>query len=127
MPLDNRKTSHIQQMVNKSFTGRQRSVVLVTNSAGSYSYNAQAVVFRPDLAIDPQIPDQEGQTPRARVDTVMLAPLGTSFAGVVLIADTPTATALAVQTSPIYEIVSCVPAGILPGGTHLRVYLRRLR
>lgn len=127
MPLDNRKAGHIQQMVNKSFTGRQRSVVLVTNSAGSYSYNALAVVFRPDLAIDPQIPNQDGQSPRARVDTVVLAPLGTSFAGVVLVADTPTATALAVQTSPRYEIVACVPAGILPGGTHLRVYLRRLR
>lgn len=124
MPLDNRKATHIQQVVNKTFAGRQRSVTLVYNTAGSYSYSALPVVFRPDLALDPQIP---GQQSRLQVDAVIIAPLGTSFQGVVLVADTPTATPLAVQTSPKYEVVACVPAGILPGGTHLRVYLRRFQ
>ncbi|EFH83734.1 hypothetical protein Krac_4729 [Ktedonobacter racemifer DSM 44963] len=127
MPLDNRKAAHIQQMVNKSFTGRQRNVVLVTNTAGSYSYSAMAVVFRPDLAVDPQIPDQSGMPPHAQAELVLIAPLGTNLAGVVFIADTPTATTASVQAAPKYEIITSVPAGIIPGGTHLRVYLRRFR
>ncbi|GHO62429.1 hypothetical protein KSC_013210 [Ktedonobacter sp. SOSP1-52] len=87
MPLDNRKAAHIQQMVNKSFTGRQRNIVLVTNTAGNYSYSAMAVVFRPDLAVDPQIPNQSGMPPHAQAELVLIAPLGTNLTGVVFIAD----------------------------------------
>ena len=128
MPLDStRKTNHIQSVVLRTFAGRVKTVVLVTLAGGTYSYNAVSVIMRPQEVIDPQIPDIAGGQPRPRADQLMIAPLGTSFIGVVFVADTPTATAAAVQAAPKYEIIEAVNAGIVPGGTHVQVLLRRLR
>jgi len=58
---------------------------------------------------------------------LMIAPPGTSFTGVVYIADTTTATSSAVAAAPKYEIIEALPVGIIPGGSHIRALLRRLR
>jgi hypothetical protein len=128
VPLDStRKANHIQSVITRTFAGRQKTVVLVTLSSGTYSYTAVSVIMRPQEVIDPQIPDVGGGQPRPRADMLMIAPLGTSFTGVVFVADTTTATAAAVQAAPKYEIIEAVTAGIVPGGTHVQVLLRRLR
>lgn len=127
MPLDARKTQHILDVVLKTYAGRQRTVVFVTLASGTYSYIAVQVIMRPEEIIDPQIYDTSGQTPRRNVDMLMIAPLATNFTGVVYIADTPTATAPAVAAAPKYEIIEALPVGIVPGGTHFRALLRRLR
>ena len=62
-----------------------------------------------------------------KTDTQMGAPLGTNFTGAVYIADTVTPTAAAVAGAPRYEMVEVLPVGIVPGGSHLRVLLRRMR
>ncbi len=47
MPLDNtRKVQHIQTVVNRSFQGRQRTVVFVTLAVGVYSYTTVQVIMR---------------------------------------------------------------------------------
>ncbi len=125
MPLDNRKAAHIQDVLPKTWTGRQKTVVFVSTSAGSYSYTAVAVLFRPHNVIDPQIPDLVGRAPGVPADVTLIAPIGTNFTGVVYIADTPTASAVAVASK--YEIIEAVPVGILPTGSHYHVSLRRLR
>ncbi len=127
MPLNPRKILHIAQIVAQTYTGRQRTVVAVYLSSGSYSYSAIQVIMRPEQVLDPQIDDASGHAPIANVDMQMIAPLGTNFTGAVYIADTPTATALAVASAPKYEIIEALPVGIVPGGTHMRVLLRRLR
>lgn len=127
MPLDARKTLHLLQKVTQTFAGRQRTIVLVTLANNSYGYTTLQAIMRPLRAIDPQVYDTVGQADPHGVDTLMIAPLGTSFTGVVYIADTPTATSAAVASAPKYEIVEVVPVGIVPGGTHLKVSLRRLR
>ena len=127
MPLDSRKIQHIAQVIAQTFTGRQRTVVAVYLASGSYSYSAIQVIMRPEQILDPQIEDASGHAPIQNADMLMIAPLGTNFTGAVYIADTPTATALAVASAPKYEIIEVLPVGIVPGGTHLRVLLRRLR
>jgi len=127
MPLDARKTQHILNVVPKTFAGRQRTVVFVTLASGVYSYAAVQVIMRPEEVIDPQIYDASGQAPQRNADMLMIAPLGTSFTGVVYIADTPTATSSAVAAAPKYEIIEALPVGIVPGGSHIRALLRRLR
>jgi len=127
MPLDSRKTQHILNIVPKTFAGRQRTVVLVSLASGVYSYATISVIMRPEELIDPQIFDASGQQPHRPADMLMIAPLGTSFAGVVYVADTTTASAPAVASAPKYEIIEALPVGIIPGGSHLRVLLRRLR
>lgn len=127
MPIDSRKAAHLQALVNKSFIGRQKTVVFCYQAAGVYSYTAISVIFRPQNIIDPQIPDQAGAPPRLYFDMLCIAPLGTNFTGVVFIADTTTATAAAVQAAAKYEVISVLPQGILPGGTHVQAKLRRLR
>ncbi len=57
----------------------------------------------------------------------MIAPTTLSLAGVIFVADTPTATSMAVAAAPKYEMIDALPSGMLPGGTHQRVLLRRLR
>ena len=57
----------------------------------------------------------------------MIAPLGTSFTGLVFVADTTTASAAAVQAAPKYEVIEALAVGIVPTGTHIRALLRRLR
>lgn len=127
MPLDARKIQHVLQVVSRSFSGRQRTVVIVSLSAGSYSYTAVQAIMRPQQANDPQVLSTEGRALPHNADTLMIAPLGTNFTGAVYIADTTSATASAVANAPKYEIVEVLPAGIVPGGTHLRLALRRLR
>ena len=127
MPLDARKTQHILNVVPKTFAGRQRAVVFVTLASGVYSYSAVQVIMRPEEVIDPQIYDASGQAPQRNADMLMVAPLGTNFTGVVYIADTTTATASAVAAAPKYEVIEALPVGIVPGGTHVRALLRRLR
>ena len=127
MPLDARKTQHILNVIPKTFTGRQRTVVVVYTSGGNYTYSAISVIMRPEEVIDPQVYDASGQPPQRKADMLLVAPLGTNFTGAVYVADTTTATASAVASAPKYEIVQVLPVGIVPGGTHLRVLLRRLR
>ncbi len=127
MPLDARKAQHILQLITRSFSGRQRTVVAVTLAGGSYSYNTLQVIMRPEEISDPQIYDAAGLAPLHAADMQMIAPLGTNFAGVVYIADTSTPTAAAVAAAPKYEIIEALPVGMVPGGSHLRVLLRRLR
>ena len=127
MPLDARKTQHLLNVVQKTYAGRQRTVVFVTLASGVYSYTAVQAIMRPEEIIDPQIYDASGQAPVRHADMLMIAPLGTSFTGVVYIADTTTATAPAVAAAPKYEVIEALPVGIVPGGTHIRALLRRLR
>lgn len=127
MPLDTRKATHIQNIVPKTWTGRQKTVTLVTESGGVQSYTAVSVIFRPQAVPDPTVADASGQPPRRISDTLMIAPTTLSLAGVIFVADTPTATAPAVAAAPKYEIIEAVPAGMIPGGTHQRILLRRLR
>jgi hypothetical protein len=125
--LDARKTSHIKSTINKTFSGREKTVVFVYQSGGSYTYSPISVIFRPQKVIDPQIPAMSGSPPRLESDMIMIAPLGTSFTGLVFVADTTTATAAAVQSAPKYELIEALPVGIIPGGTHIRALLRRMR
>lgn len=127
MPLDARKAQHALQVVARSFTSRQRTVVAVTLASGSYSYSTLLVIMRPQQIVDPQLYDVSKLAAPATVDMMMIAPIGTSFTGVVYIADTTTATASAVASAPKYEILEVLPVGIVPGGSHLHVLLRRLR
>lgn len=126
MPLDtSQKIAHLQAMVNKAMTGRTKTVVFVYNSVGVFSYVAQQVIFRPQEVIEPEIPDLTGAAPKARYDMLMIVPITVSMTGVVMVADTTTATSAAVASALKYEIVEAIPQGILPQGTHLTVQLRR--
>ena len=128
MPLDNQnKVNHILAVIARTFTGRQKTVVLVYQSAGVYSYAAVQAIFRPQTIIDLQISDQVGAPPRQQFDMLMIVPIGTNFVGVVYVADTTTATASAVAAATKYAIVEALPVGILPGGTHVVAKLRRTR
>ncbi len=127
MPLDARKEQHMLQVLPRTFAGRQRTVVIVYLANGSYSYSTVQVIMRPEQIIDPQIYDASGMAPLHNADMLMVAPLGTSFTGAVYVADTATPTAAAVSAAPKYEIIEALPVGIVIGGTHLRVLLRRLR
>ena len=129
MPLDTpQKIAHVTAVRNRALAGRTKTVVFVfSNGDGTYRYSATNVIFRPQDAIDPQVPDASGGAPRFQADMIMIAPLATSFVGVVYVADTTSATSGAVAAATKYEVIEQVPAGILPGGTHIRALLRRLR
>ena len=127
MPLDPRKAQHLLQVVTRSYAGRQRTVVAVTLANGSYSYTPIQVIMRPQQTPDPQVYDVSTLPVPRTVDMVMIAPLATNFTGVVYVADTTAATTSAVASAAKYEIIEVLPVGILPGGSHLRVLLRRLR
>src|SRR5581483_6106821 len=102
MPLNAQKIAHIQSAVLKTFLGRQTVVTFVYQSGSSYSYVATSVIFRPQKLIDPQLLDAGGAQPRLESDMIMIAPLGTTFSGLVFVADTATATAAAVQAATKY-------------------------
>jgi hypothetical protein len=127
MPLDPRKIQHIQNITNASFSNRQRTVVLVTLSSGLYSYSTLLAIMRPLQILNPQVFDVSSSDALRNPDMLMLVPLGTNFTGVVYIADTPTATALAVSLAAKYEILEALPVGLAPSGSHVRVLLKRLR
>ncbi len=126
MPLDARKTQHILQVVARTFAGRQRTVVVVSLSNGTYSYSTLQAIVRAEEVPDSQIYDASGHTSAANADMLLIAPFGTNFTGAVYVADTATPTASAVASALKYEIVEVLPVGIVPGGSHLRVLLRRL-
>ena len=127
MPLDTRKAQHLLQVVTRSFAGRQRTVVVVALVSSSYTYTAIQVIMRPLRVVDPQVYDPSGQSTPRVADMLMIAPLATNFTGTVYVADTTLASLSGVTSAPKYEIVEVLPAGMLPGGTHIRVSLRRLR
>jgi len=127
MPLNSSKVAHIQAVTPKTFASRQKTVVFVTLASGSYSYTAVSVIMRPQQVVDPQILSASGGKPVLSFDQVLIAPLGTSFTGMVFIADTATATSGAVQSAQKYEVIEALPVGIVPGGTHIRALLRRMR
>lgn len=127
MPLDPRKIQHIQNVTNLSFANRQRTVVLVTLTSGTYSYSTLLAIMRPLQMLNPQTIDTSVDPPLRAPDMLMQVSLGTNFAGVIYIADTQTPTAVAVAAAPKYEILEALPVGLAPGGSHIRVLLRRLR
>jgi len=127
MPLDARKVQHIVQVVTRSFASRQRTVVIVYLASGSYTYVAVQGIMRSIQVVDPQIVDASGQALPHNADTVLIAPLGTSFVGAIFVADTTSPTASAVAAASKYEIVEVLPVGIVPGGSHQRIALRRMR
>jgi hypothetical protein len=128
MPLDANKIAHIQSVRLRSFQGRQKTVVFVVQtSGGSYIYTAVQVILRPQAVIDPEIPNAMGVSPRPFFDMLLVAPITTDFTGVVMVADTTTATAAGVAAALKYEIIEARPAGIVPGGTHYSVKLRRFQ
>jgi len=57
----------------------------------------------------------------------MIAPLGTNFSGLVLVADTTTATAVGIAAAKKYEVIEALTLGMPPTGSHIRAMLRRLR
>ena len=127
MPLDARKVQHIVQVVTRSFASRQRTVVIVYLASGSYTYVALQGIMRSIQVVDPQIVDASGQALPHNADTILIAPLGTSFTGAIFVADTTSPTSSAVTAAPKYEIVEVLSVGIVPGGSRLRVALRRMR
>ncbi len=128
MPLNTQqKINHLLAVTNLSYAGRQRAVVFVYLASGVYSYVAIEVIMRPEEIIDPQIYDASGSAPTRNADMIIVAPLATNFSGVVYVADTPTASASAVAAAPKYEIIEALPVGMIPGGSHIRALLRRLR
>lgn len=127
MPLDARKAAHISTLMQRSWSGRTKTVVFVYSSGGTFSYTAVSAIWKPQDVIDPQIPALTGGAPGMPADTVMVVPISTNMTGVVFIADTSTATSGAVAAAAKYEIIEAVPTGIVPGGTHYVVALRRLR
>ncbi|GLV60762.1 hypothetical protein KDH_75810 [Dictyobacter sp. S3.2.2.5] len=126
MPLDNRKRAHILALQARAQSGRQKTVIFVYQSGGSYSYQSVNVILRPQASIERQIPARDGQVPRLVYDALLLAPLNTSFTGVVMIADTTTASAAGVQAARKYQVVEAIPTGIVPGGTRVYAYLRHI-
>lgn len=128
MPLDNQnKINHIQKVVTRSFAGRQATVTAVYLNAGVYSYANISIIFRHEMIVEPSVANSAGGAPVYSADVQIVAPLGTNFTGCVYIADTPTATSVAVAAAQKYEIIEVLPVGIVPGGSHLRVLCRRLR
>jgi hypothetical protein len=122
MPLDAYKIQHVLQVVARSFSGRQQTVVLVVRTNSGYSYSTLQAILRAQQANDPQVSAPNGN----RADTWLIAPIGTNLAGVVYVADTTTATSGAIAAAPKYEIIEVLTSGLIPGGSHLRVALRRL-
>ncbi len=128
MPLDSTlKQNHVYTMVKKTWQGRQRTVVFVSNSGGTWSYTAQQVIFRKQEVIDPELPDISGGSPKLKADAVMIVDIAISMTGVVYIADTSTATSGAVAAADKYSIIESTPRGIIPTYTHWEVDLRRFR
>jgi hypothetical protein len=127
MPLDSRKIDHIKAVTLRTFQSRQKVVVFVYQSGSSYTYTATSVIFRPQDIIDPEIPNVGGAAPKLQADMLCAAPIGTPTTGLVYIADTSTATALAAASAAKYQPIEIVPVGIIPTGTRIMILLRRLR
>jgi hypothetical protein len=130
VPLDNpQKIAHIQAIQARIMQGRTRNVVFVYQATGTttYTYSLVSVIWRVQELIDPEIPAAAGNAPGVPFDMQMVCPISTSFTGLVYVADATTATAGAVAAARKYELIEAVPTGIIPGGTHVKAILRRLR
>jgi hypothetical protein len=128
VPLNTiQKINHVLAATQKAWAGRQRIVTFVYLISDAYSYINETVIMRPDQIIDPTVYTAAGNQPPQQADMEMIAALTINFVGVVFVADTPTATELAVASAFKYEIIETLPVGIVPGGSHYRVLLRRLR
>jgi hypothetical protein len=127
MPLDTIKAAHIQAVTQKVFTGRSQTVIFVTLTGGSYSYQPVQAIFRPQTVVDPQLADEHARPPQPVSDLLMLTMTGVNYLGVLYVANTITATASAVALAPKYEIIVALPVGLIPGGTHVVSKLRCLR
>src|SRR5438445_10730699 len=128
MPLDSvLKQNHVYTAVKKTWAGRTRVVVFVSQNAGVWSYAAQTVIFRPLEVIDVEQPDTSGGTPKLRADTIMIVDIAISMTGVVYVADTTTATAGAVASASKYEVIEATQSGIITTFTQWEVDLRRMR
>lgn len=129
MPIDSPlKTQHVLTVLERTFAGRQKTVVLVAQAAGgTFTYMAIQVVMRPQQVPDPEIPSVRGTPPQAQFDTLLVAPLTVNFIGALYVADTTTASAIAVAAAQKYEIIEVLPVGIVSGGSHYSVKLRRFR
>ncbi|HET8844097.1 MAG TPA: hypothetical protein VFN35_21705 [Ktedonobacteraceae bacterium] len=129
MPLDDKKLAHIQGVLTRTWAGRQKTVVFVYCNGGLFSYVAQSVLFRLQQVSDPQIPGAGtgGTMPALSADALMIAPISTTFTGVVFVADTTIASSSAVTSAAKYQILACTQTGMAPAGTRYVVHLRRLR
>jgi hypothetical protein len=129
MPIDSAlKAQHVLDTLQRTFEGRQKTVVLVIQaSGGSFTYVAIQAIMRSQQVIEPEIPTVTGLPPRLQFDTLLVAPLTVNFIGALYVADTVTASAAAVAVAQKYEIVEVLPVGLVAGGSHYSVRLRRLR
>ncbi len=129
MPLDSNKVAHIQSLYSstKIYAQRQQTVVFVSLVSGVWTYTAQSVIFRKQEVIDPEQPDISGGSPKIKADALMIVPISVSVTGVVYVALTSTATALAVSNAEKFEIIEATPTGIITGGTRLVCDMRKFR
>ena len=129
MPIDNPlKAQHVLTVLERTFAGRQKTVVLVAQVAsGTFTYTAIQAIMRAQQVPEPEIPSPKGGPPGAQFDTLLIAPLTVNFIGALYVADTAMASAVAVAGAQKYEIVEVLPVGILSGGSHYTVKLRRFR
>ena len=129
MPLDANKVAHLQSLYSSSkiYAQRQQTVVFVALASGIWTYTAQSVIFRKQEVIDLQQPDISGVSPKIKADALMIVPISVSMTGVVYVALTSTATALAVSNAEKFEIIEATPTGIIPGGTRLVCDMRKFR
>jgi hypothetical protein len=128
MPLDSQnKINHIFSVIARSYTGRTQVVTFVSLVSGTWTYTTQTVIFRRQDVYDLEQPDITGTTPTLKADALMIVPISVDMTGVVYVAYTDTATADSVETAEKYGCIEIVPTGIVPGGTHWIVNLRRLR
>jgi hypothetical protein len=128
MPLDSQnKINHVFDVIARSYVGRTQVVTFVSLNSGTWTYTLQTVIFRRQEVFDPEQPDISGTTPTLKQDALMIVPISVDMTGVVYVAYTDTATAESVETSDKYEVVEVIPTGIVPGGTHYQVLLRRFR
>jgi hypothetical protein len=128
MPLDSQnKINHVFSVIARSYQGRTQVVTFVSLVSGTWTYTLETVIFRRQEVFDPEQPDTSGTAPTPKADALMIVPITTSMVGVVYVAYTNVATALAVSTAEKYEVIESTPTGIIPGGTHYQVDLRRLR
>jgi ABC-type transport system involved in cytochrome c biogenesis permease subunit len=128
MPIDSAlKAAHIAAVIARSYQGRTQVVTFVSLVSGVWTYTLETVIFRKQEVYDPEQPDTSGTAPTLKADALMIVPISVSMTGVVYVALTSTATALAVSASEQYELIESTPTGILPSGTHWTCDLRRFR
>ncbi|GCF11207.1 hypothetical protein [Dictyobacter arantiisoli] len=124
MPLDARKLDHLKVVSARTWMGRQKTMMFVTQSSNTFSAVPCTVLFRSQTLLDLEIPNRNGLPAHQRYDALLVAPMTTNFAGVAYIADTASSTPAAILGARKYQVLETVPGGMLPGGTHITAYLR---